>query len=414
MPIDATQVSLAYNSPTPPFNLSSPLPSASHPLLIDKTESSSPFSTSPSSSSATRFHHVLVEFKSLAATLASPGELVELYFSLFNQSDARYVTEEFCLILDHTGAPDRPESRARMKTLFQDLSQHDVQDQLYLICRIVKNGGGIKGSSTLPTQTPPISQRNTFSSASPGPRSETASIPDASSVVSKGEPENPQEDDSQKETLGTDRSRRTSCRRPFGCAVLEISQFNRTSQELSETSSTSLVEHRMPIFIPINEASISTLHEDIIASRIKEIEKSPHADHLSVTVRILHGEASELARSPPQSLSDIVITNRLGFPDVVFPDDRRNEVFIKLWSGEFGNTGSSTGTTRSLAQLASTSNAKNVEITVELRTRNGKPLERVLSRGSGEAKITQFTSMVFRSNNNPSESLTLTRCLEYC
>lgn len=410
---DATQVALAYNAPTPPLNHSRPSIAASNQsLLPDKPDSSSPFSSSSLSPSTTRFHHVLVDFKHLSATLASPGELVELYFSLFNQSDARYVTEEFCLVLDHTGAPDRPESTSRLKTLFQDLSQHDIQDQLYLICRIVKNGG-IKLASTLVAQTPPMSQRNTFSSASPGPRSETASIPEASSFVSKGETENLRDDVTQLEMLVTDGNGRTSCRRPFGCAVLEISQFNRPSQELSDPSSISLVEHRMPIFVPVNEASISTLHEDIIASRIKEIEKSPRADHLSVTVRILHGEVDELTRSLPQSLSDIVITNRLGFPDVVFPDDRRNEVFIKLWSGEFGNTGSSTGTTRSLAQLASTSSAKNVEITVELRRKDGKPLDRVLSRGSGEKQVTQFTSMVFRSNNNPSKSSHATSSTEY-
>ncbi|GAA5966995.1 hypothetical protein JCM3765_003676, partial [Sporobolomyces pararoseus] len=401
----ATQVALAYGSPLPPLN--KPCIASVPSFTRQPLERSSPFSSaSPPSAANSRFHHVLVDFRGLAATLATPGETVELYFSLFNQSDARYVTEDFCLVLDHNGVPVRPESLSRMGTLFRDLSQHDLQDQLYLVCRIVKNGGFANKSSTSSsnlTQTPPLTHRSTFMSASPGQRSETTSIPETSSIISFNGIGNANEVErigNSQEMLTTDSIGRLSCRRPFGCAVLEISQFNRKQAGVSS------VEHRMPIFVPVNESSFATLHEDIIGSRIQEFEKNSRADHLLVSVQILQGEGFELA----QPLSEITITNRLGFPDVVFPDVRRNEVFIKLWSGEFsssnnggGGGGASTGTTRSLASLtaASNSNAKNVEISVELRHRDGRPLEDVLSRGAGEPNVTRFTSMVFGSNNNP-------------
>lgn len=249
-------------------------------------------------------------------------------------------------------------------------------------------------------------------SASPGQRSETTSIPETSSVISfngNGNGDEVERIGNSQEMLNMDGNGRLSCRQPFGCAVLEISQFNRKQETPSS------VEHRMPIFVPVNESSFSTLHEDIIASRIQQFEKNARADQLLVSVQILQGEDFELG----QPLSDITITNRLGFPDVVFPDVRRNDVFIKLWSGEFGNAnnggggGASTGTTRSLASLtaASNSNARNVEISVELRHQDGRPFEDVLSRGAGEPNVTRFTSMVFRSNNNPSESRTLLHTL---
>ncbi|GAA6011108.1 hypothetical protein JCM11491_006730, partial [Sporobolomyces phaffii] len=403
----ATQVSLAYNLPTPPLNRSvifSPSAKAV-PGFAEPLEESSPFSAAAPSSPASRLQQVFVDFRGLAATVATPGETVELYLSLFNQSEAQFVTEDFCLVLDHNGVPARPESLSRMSTLFRDLGPHDVQDQLYLVCRIVKNGAAVKSSSgatASATRTPPMSHRSTFISSSPGPRSDSASIPETSSVYSLNGGNDVERIGTANEMLSTDASGRPTCRRPFGCAVLEISQFNRPRRK---ARSGTPVEHRMPIFVPTNEASFSTLHEHIIASRVQEFEKNPRADHVAVAVQILEGERGpELARALARPLSDVTSTHRLGFPDVVFPDVRRNEVFVKLWTGDFATGGgSSNGTTRSLAQLtaAASANAKNVEISVELRGRDGRPVECALSRGSGEANLTRFTSMVFRSNNTP-------------
>ncbi|GAA5960183.1 hypothetical protein JCM21900_000431 [Sporobolomyces salmonicolor] len=407
----AMQVALAYSAKTSDTGLPrlSPQSHSSdlHPLAqstrstylfsTDHHEPSPPFTSGVSSSPSTKFYHVFVDVRSLAASICAPGELVELYLSLFNKTDARYVTEEFCLVLNHNGVPirDLNAKDGRMRTLFRDLSQHDVQDQLYLVCRFVKNGA-IKSSSgssvPAPTSTPPMASRSTFSSSTPTGRSETASM-DSASVASHTGTDH--EGSSREGMLWTDGAGRPSYRRPFGCAVLEISQFNKPAG-----SAESLEEHQMPIFVPVNESAISTLHEDIIGSRIKEIEKSPRADYLSVAVRILHGEVPELVRDLPNLLADVPLTNRLGFPDVVFPGDQRNEVYIKLWSGDFGGAASATSTTRSLAQLAASS-ARNIEVTAELRTRDGTTVERVLSRGAGEPNVSRFTSMVFRSNNNP-------------
>ncbi|GAA5944251.1 guanine nucleotide exchange factor DCK1 [Sporobolomyces koalae] len=391
----ATQVALAYNTPLPLLNRPLPLPSVGAPLAFEPSEPISPFCTAPSANPASRLHHISVDYEGLSANIAAPGELVELHFSLFNQSDTRYITEEFCLVLDHNGIPVRPNGVSRIQTLFRNLSQHDVQDQLYLVCRIVKNGGIKPSSAANPTQTPPLSHRSTFMSYSPGPRSETASIADAASMASNGANEASVEHiGSSQEMLVSDPAGRLSCRRPFGCAVLEVSQFNHRQDD----DSLPLV---MPIFVPVSEASAATLHEDIIASRTKEFEKSAQADRLSVRVRILQGEASELVRDHPQQFANVTFTDRLGFPDVVVPENRRNEVFVKLWSGEFHTSGASMGTTRSLAQFTAASGAKNVEISVELRNRAGEPVHRGLSRGSGESNVTQFTSVVFRSSNTP-------------
>jgi hypothetical protein len=62
-------------------------------------------------------------------------------------------------------------------------------------------------------------------------------------------------------------------RRPFGCAVLELTQLTKVATDPAEVSSTK--EHSMPIFTPVNEATFSMLHQDIISGNSKEYEKSP-------------------------------------------------------------------------------------------------------------------------------------------
>lgn len=363
---------------------------------------SSSGSSDPSSPlTGAKFYHVFVDVRAFVANPCAPGETAELHFSLFSKTDARYLTEEYCVILDHNGVPAREaEGRfGRTKTLFRDLSQHDIQDQIFLVCRIVKNGA-IKLSVPSATGTGLPSSTSKGHLAAPShARSETASFDSCISTTgvdfglgtSSG-------------MLTTDRSGRQSYRRPFGCAVLEISQFNKVAADPSEQAATAPREHQMPIFVPASESSFATIHEDIIASRIREIEKSPRAEHVAVNVRVLYGEAAELVKDNPSLLTDVTLTQRLGFPDVTFPGDTRNEVFLKLWSGDF-SSGGTPRTGRGLAQLAASTGNKNIEVTAEVRMKDGAMVDRVISRGAGELPVTTYHSVVFRGNNTPSEIL---------
>ena len=62
-------------------------------------------------------------------------------------------------------------------------------------------------------------------------------------------------------------------RRPFGCAVLEMTQLAAMAAEQTEVSSSR--EHTMPIYVPTNETTFSMLHQDILNHNVREYEKSP-------------------------------------------------------------------------------------------------------------------------------------------
>ncbi|GAC97073.1 hypothetical protein PHSY_004657 [Pseudozyma hubeiensis SY62] len=320
------------------------------------------------SAGTAKYFHVLVDLRVFVATPCSAGEMIELYFSLYNRAESRFLTEDFCVVLNHRGVPvrDSTGTPGKMHALFTELSASDMQD-LNVVCRIVRNGSMRVGDI-----------RATPSGAAG--QDQVHDRPDSFA------------DPSLANTPGFRPKRMVgdhSFRRPFGCAVVELGQHHHFQTDM--VSSSTMREHVMPIFVPVNEAAFSTLHQDIIASRTREFEKSPRADMLAVNVKVFHGETSAVVRENPSLLQNAAPTARLGFPDVVFPGDQRNEAYIKLWSGEFYPSGS---------KMAGNS-LRNIQVSAEVRTRDGRVVQDVVSRGAGEALLTQFDSLVFYHQNAP-------------
>ncbi|KAJ7045388.1 C2 domain in Dock180 and Zizimin proteins-domain-containing protein [Mycena alexandri] len=363
---------------TPDYMTAGPLPTPAHSAFPEssyhKPRSLSLGSTNDSNRPATaKFFHIFLDLRAFVASPCAPGETAELFFSLYKRS-GQFVTEDFCAILNHNGVLARDPTK-RIRTLFTDLALSDVQDPIYLVCRIVRSGA-LKPNSGLES----------------GRRGSEGFV-GRSEPGWDGTPNSPR-------PAGTN-DVPINFRRPFGCAVLELTHLARMAAE--EADVTPAREHQMPIFTPTNEATFSMIHQNIISKNVKEYEKSPKADMLAVTMKIFRGDAPTIVRENTSLLQDTPHTLRLGFPDVVFPGDVRNELYIKLWSGEFSppTTG---GGRMSMAQFARgqmTGASNNVQVTVEVRDQDGRAVESVISQGSGEPLMTQFHSTVFQRCNEP-------------
>lgn len=120
------------------------------------------------------------------------------------------------------------------------------------------------------------------------------------------------------------------------------------------------------------------------------------AENLAVSIKTFRGDAQTIVQENSSLLDDIPHTLRLGFPDVVFPGDQRNELYIKLWCGNFGVSNSSSGR----LSLGRPLNG-NVQITTEVKDSTGRTVENVISQGSGEPLMSQFHSMVFHRTSEP-------------
>ena len=204
-----------------------------------------------------KFYHVFLELRAFVASPCSPGETAELFFSLYRKQGTQFVTEEFCVILNHNGVLARNPS-SRIRTLFADLALSDVQDPIYLVCQIVRNGA--------------LKIANKFESSSPaesGRRSE----------ASHRDVGNGGADSTNGRSVPQPADAPVHFRRPFGCAVLELTQLTKMTAEPADV--TPLREYQMPIYIPTNEVSFSMIHQNIISNNVKEFEKSPRYVYIS-------------------------------------------------------------------------------------------------------------------------------------
>lgn len=433
-----------------------------------------------------KFYHMMLEIKSFLASPCAEGEMMELYFSLYNKSEGRFLTEEFCIILNHLGLPHtstpnqsrhlqrmsssfvnnigggeghpsagqdqkaNPNDLISLRTMFKDISPHDVQDSIFLVCRLVKNGA-MKTSTGQFNHTPSTHSiqeiSHTANAGASGYEADFNSLRNSFDMTSSETPTLKRQGlptESNGMTFTSPRSGSQSVRRPYGCAVVELAQFSSQSSQMllgntpnssgmsrfstqtaTATARSNVFEppisrYTMNIFSPVSEASFPTLHEDIIASRTKEFFGSgslasagpttssnsaknlqspqipgPKNESIEIQMRTYYGDTGTILKENSSMLSDVPVTSRLGFPDVVYPDDSRNEIYIKLWSGDFSNF--SVGPSK----IISSGSSKNIEVTAELRTNTGHVVERVISRGSGEPKVTRYNSMVYRNNQTP-------------
>lgn len=220
-------------------------------------------------------YHCLLDVRAFIASPCAPGETVELYFSLYNKTESRFVTEEFCLVLNHLGSPakDSEQRLGRLRTLFIDLKHEDLSG-LCLICRMVRNGAlrMRADQGTLDTRRAPSVRNGSIAPASErGARSTIRedATDDSFSVTSGfGVHRTATRDTTVTASAGSLLDGKGSYRRPLGCAVLELPQLARLEGDKG-------AEYSMPIYLPREEESFATLHEDILQNRTKAYVSAP-------------------------------------------------------------------------------------------------------------------------------------------
>lgn len=77
----------------------------------------------------------------------------------------------------------------------------------------------------------------------------------------------------------------------------------------------------------------------------------------------------------------------MGFPEVIFPGDVRNDLYVTLMSGEFskGAKGSD----------------KNIEVTITVCDENGINIPGVISFGVGSNLIDEYKSVIYYHEDKP-------------
>ncbi|OAD06438.1 hypothetical protein MUCCIDRAFT_116386, partial [Mucor lusitanicus CBS 277.49] len=330
------------------------LPASS--VATETTTPSAAAAAAPQQPKGAKFYHLFFELKACVAHICQPGEFTELYFSLYSAVDGKFLTEQFVVVLNYNGMPKDESQIGKLQTLFVDLSLHDMTDDLYMVCHVVRLGGMKLGDGkdhfgSIGTHTSQFFHSNKH-------LHQSFQKPSANATSN------------------------TMCRRPFGCAVLKLSSL----ASLHNSDEKASMEHDMPVYAAISEANYTTLHEDIIANNTKEFQKNPRAESLRVSLRTFYGLLDEVLKTNAALLQDIPQTLRLGFADVAFPDDSRNDLYITLASGDLTQFGRS----------------RNIQVTMCVRdNRTGQVIENAISVGAGARPVSYWESMVLYHEQRP-------------
>ncbi|KNF01311.1 hypothetical protein PSTG_05410 [Puccinia striiformis f. sp. tritici PST-78] len=146
------------------------------------------------------------------------GEIVELYFSLYNNSESRFMTKECCTILNHISQPQisiAAQSRHSQHTpMSYDISPHDFQDSIFLVCQLVKNGAmkTVTGQAHHNSISQSMQEAPHNLSVSSGTLRQSGLFKESNGM-----------------TLTNSKSGTQSVRWPYGCAVAELAQFSSQS-----------------------------------------------------------------------------------------------------------------------------------------------------------------------------------------
>ncbi|XP_074109684.1 dedicator of cytokinesis spg isoform X2 [Cotesia typhae] len=254
----------------------------------------------------------------------SVGEDTEIYFSLWDSRRNEYLSERFLVRISKEGFSNYVEKLHSNCTIFTDLGNADLSRDLYVIAHVMRCG------------------RMLYS-------------------------------DSNKNKSGG-----VVYRRPHGVGVLSLAEAAQDhTEELEMTFKVYQGE----------EKEFHQLHEQIIKNnKCSPLPGQPNYG-IVVSLRVLHGELSQVRDEHPHLFKNLCLTRKLGFSDVIMPGDVRNDLYLRLERGEFERGGKSTG--------------KNIEVTMLVLDAEGKPLEGCLFGAAGMEGSSEYQSLVIYHHNSP-------------
>ncbi|KAG5836573.1 hypothetical protein ANANG_G00256770 [Anguilla anguilla] len=271
-------------------------------------------------------HHLFVSLKSF--TYNTIGEDTDIFFSLYDMRESKQISEKFMVKLNKNGGPKNPEKVDRLCALFTDLSSKDMKRDLYIVSQVIRTGRMLLNDSK------------------------------------KGPPH-------------------VQYRRPYGCAVLAMSDVLQTIAELKEEK-----DFVLKVYTCNNENEWYQIHENIIRKSSTKYTAPSTNYGLIISLQLLRGEMELIRRENPMIFNrGVAITRKLGFPDVIMPGDIRNDLYLTLERGEFERGGKSV--------------QKNIEVTVYVLYADGEILKDCISLGSGEPSLSEHRSFVLYHNNSP-------------
>uniref|UniRef100_A0A8C2GG28 Dedicator of cytokinesis 2 n=1 Tax=Cyprinus carpio TaxID=7962 RepID=A0A8C2GG28_CYPCA len=247
------------------------------------------------------------------------GEDSELFMSLYDPNKQTNISENYLVRWGDKGLPKDIEMLNSLKVVFTDLGNKDLgREKIYLICQIVRVG--------------------------------RMDMKDANH---------------KKWTTGL--------RRPFGVAVMDISDIIKGKTECDEEKQ---------YFIPFHPV---IAENDFLHTLLNKVTTSRG---LWVTMKALVGDIVQIRKEYPHLVDrSTVVARKLGFPEIIMPGDIRNDIYLTLHSGDFDKYNKTT--------------QKNVEVIMLVCDEEGKVVPNSICLGAGDQPVNEYRSVIYYQIKQP-------------
>lgn len=272
------------------------------------------------------------------------NEDVELLFTLFDGEKMKPITESYLIKWNRL---DIDPYFKKLRALFTDLSSMDLyRKKVYLVAYVIRNG------------------------AMDGREMESRRLSTVTSVLSS----------SKRNSSQSSSSNESPMRRPFGVAAIDLTPLINKPEDFKNDTQLS-----MP-FLPCDKDTLDGTLQKIFKAK-DQINKE--GSNIWISVELLHGDLKQLKEEYPHLiLSNMAHARKLGFPEVIFPGDVRNDLYVTLLNGEFSK---STGKTCD----------KNIEVSVCVCNELGEMVKGVITQGGGAAMTNEYHSVIYYHDDKP-------------
>ncbi|XP_021694043.1 dedicator of cytokinesis protein 1 isoform X3 [Aedes aegypti] len=307
-------------------------------------------------------HNLLLSVHNFVCRLC---EDTEILFTLYDGEEMRAITENYVVKWSRQGVAADLDQFNNIKVLFTDLSGNDLsRNKIYLVAYVVRIGA-MEGKDT-------DTRRSSMANSS-----NTGSLKNKSQLTNQmSTPASPGPGGSASAAAS---SHEQQMRRPFGVASLDLLPIIKRTEDFKSDS-----QLKMP-FIPCEKESLESTLRKLVGNK-DLADKSDAA--IWISVDILHGDIKQVKEEYPHLvLGNVAFARKMGFPEVIFPGDVRNDLYLTLVGGEFPK--------------GSKSSDKNIEVTAMVCNKEGVAIPGVITYGGGGFALNEYKSVIYYHDDKP-------------
>ena len=268
-----------------------------------------------------------------------------MLFTLFDGESMKPITENYLVKWNRQGLSSY---FSNLRVLFTDLSSMDLQrNKIYLIAYVIRIGA----MDTKESESRRVSVASAVLSKRSSTQSHNSSFLNLNDLM----------------------------RRPFGVAAIDLTPIIKKTEDFKSD-----LQLSMP-FITCEKETLEVTLKKLIHNK----DLSKDGSNIWVSVELLHGDLKQLKEEHPHLiLGNVATARKMGFPEVIFPGDVRNDLYVTLFQGEFSRTSGKTSD-------------KNIEVSVSVCNEQGEVVSDVITQGGGAPMISEYHSVIYYHEDKP-------------